>query len=70
MEPPRETHTHEVPEGCEEMCTLFHVTGAYVYVDPHGNPEKVEDVFSKIKMAWEHHEKVGLRKDFVNKFIR
>lgn len=33
FEPPGETHTLEVPEGCDEMATLFHVTGAYVYVD-------------------------------------
>lgn len=43
MEPPGETHTLEVPEGVEEMCTLFHVTGAYVYVDPHGKAERIED---------------------------
>ena len=36
FEPPGETHTFEVPRGCEEMCTLFHATGAYVYVDPDG----------------------------------
>ena len=68
FEPPGETHTLEVPEGCDEMATLFHVTGAYVYVD--GKAEKVEDVFSKIKMAREHYEKVGLGADFVNQFIR
>ena len=33
FEPPGETHTLEVPEGCDEMATLFHVTGAYVYVE-------------------------------------
>jgi len=70
MEPPGETHTLEVPEGCDEMCTLFHVTGAYVYVDPEGKAEKVEDVFSKIKLAREHYEKVGLGADFVDQFIR
>ena len=42
------------------MVTLFHVTGAYVYVDPWGKAEKVEDVFSKIRAAREHYEKVGL----------
>jgi len=70
FEPPGETHTQEVPEGCDEMATLFHVTGAYVYVDPYGKAEKVEDVFSKIKMAREHYEKVGLGADFVDQFIR
>ncbi|KAK0284501.1 hypothetical protein LTS00_011227 [Friedmanniomyces endolithicus] len=70
MEPPGETHTLEVPEGVEEMVTLFHVTGAYVYVDPYGKAERVEDVFSKLKMAREHYEKCGLGASFVDQFIR
>jgi 2,4'-dihydroxyacetophenone dioxygenase len=59
-----------VPEGCDEMYTLFHVTGAYVYVDPYGKPEKIEDVFSKLKLAREHYEKIGLGAGFVDQFIR
>jgi hypothetical protein len=51
MEPPGETHTLEVPEGVDEMYTLFHVTGAYVYVDPHGKAEKIEDVFTKLEVS-------------------
>jgi hypothetical protein len=51
MEPPGETHTLEVPEGVEEMCTLFHVTGAYVYVDPYGKAERIEDVFTKLEVS-------------------
>lgn len=51
MEPPGETHTLEVPEGVNEMYTLFHVTGAYVYVDPHGKAEKIEDVFTKLEVS-------------------
>lgn len=70
MEPPGETHTLEVPEGVDETCILFHVTGAYVYVDPYGKAERIEDVFTKLEMAREHYEKVGLGKDFVNQFIR
>ena len=70
MEPPGETHTLVVPEGVDETCVLFHVTGAYVYVDEYGKAEKVEDVFSKIKMARDHYEKIGLGKDFVDQFIR
>ena len=66
FEPPGETHILEVPDCCDEMATLFHVTGAYVYVDPYGKAEKVEDAFSKIKMAREHYEKVGLGADFAN----
>ena len=34
FEPPGETHTLVVPEGCDEMITLFHVTGALLYCDP------------------------------------
>ena len=30
---------------------MFHVTGAYIYVDPDGNPTGVEDVFTKIAHA-------------------
>jgi 2,4'-dihydroxyacetophenone dioxygenase len=70
FEPPGDIHTLEVPEGVEEMITLFHVTGAYIYVDPMGKPQAVEDVFSKIDLAKAHFEKVGLGADFVNKFIR
>lgn len=70
MEPPGETHTLEVPDGVEEMITLFHVTGAYVYVDPYGKAEKVEDVFTKLKMAREHYEKVGLGAGYVDQFVR
>jgi 2,4'-dihydroxyacetophenone dioxygenase len=70
FEPPGDIHTLEVPDGVEEMITMFHVTGAYIYVDVDGNPVGVEDVFSKIQKAKEHYEKVGLGSDFVNQFIR
>ena len=53
-----ETHTLEVPEGVDEMVTIFHVTGAYVYVDPHGKAEKIEDCFTKLQLARDHYEKV------------
>lgn len=59
-----------MPEGVEEMITMFHVTGAYIYCDPWGKPEAVEDVFSKIDLARTHFEKVGLGADFVKHFIR
>jgi 2,4'-dihydroxyacetophenone dioxygenase len=59
FEPPGDIHTLEVPEGVEEMITMFHVTGAYIYVDPQGKPEAVEDVFSKIDLARAHFEKVS-----------
>jgi 2,4'-dihydroxyacetophenone dioxygenase len=70
FEPPGDIHTLEVPDGVEEMITLFHVSGAYIYVDPDGAPVGVEDVFSKIDAARKHFERVGLGADFVNQFIR
>ncbi len=69
-EPPGDIHTLEVPEDVDEMVTLFHVSGAYIYVDPDGDPVGVEDVFSKIANARRHYEAVGLGADFVDQFIR
>jgi 2,4'-dihydroxyacetophenone dioxygenase len=70
FEPPGDIHTLEVPDGVEEMRTLFHVTGAYVYVDELGSPQGVEDVFSKLANARRHFEDVGLGADYVERFIR
>ena len=70
FEPPGETHTLVVPEGVEEMITLFQVNGVMCYVDPWGKVQGYEDVFTKIEMCKKHFEKVGLGADFVNQFIR
>lgn len=70
FEPPGDIHTLEVPEDVTEMITMFHVSGAYIYVDVDGNPLGVEDVFSKLQRAKEHYEEVGLGADFVDQFIR
>ena len=70
FEPPGDIHTLIVPEGVQEMITMFHVTGAYIYVDPDGNPTGVEDVFSKLELARKHYESVSLGADFANQFIR
>lgn len=70
LEPPGDIHTLEVPGDVTEMITMFHVTGAYIYVDVHGNPQGVEDVFSKLRLAKDHYEKVGLGAGFVDQFIR
>ncbi|SPO06524.1 uncharacterized protein DNG_09214 [Cephalotrichum gorgonifer] len=70
FEPPGDIHTLEVPEGVEEMVTLFHVTGAYIYVDADGKALGVEDVFSKLQLAQDHYEKVGLGRDYVQQFVR
>ena len=69
-EPSGDMHTLEVAEGVDEMITLFHVTGAYIYVDPEGNPVGIEDVFSKLESAKEHYKKIGLGEEFAEQFIR
>ncbi|AKE88319.1 MULTISPECIES: 2,4'-dihydroxyacetophenone dioxygenase family protein [Rhodococcus] len=70
FEPPGDIHTLEVPEDVTEMATLFHVSGAYIYVDVDGNTVGIEDVFSKIDKARAHYETVGLGADYVDRFIR
>ncbi|KAL7957467.1 cupin 2 domain-containing protein [Trichoderma compactum] len=66
FEPPCDIHTLEVPDDVEEMVTMVHVTGAYIYVDVDGNPVGAEDIYSKIQKTKEHYEKVGLGADYVN----
>lgn len=70
FEPPGETHTLVVLPGCEEMITLFHVTGALLYCNPEGEVTGYEDVFTKLEKAKEHYAAVGLGEDFVNQFVR
>ncbi|KAF4980337.1 hypothetical protein FDECE_17904 [Fusarium decemcellulare] len=70
FEPPGDIYTLEVPDDVKEMVTIFHVTGAYIYVDPDGNLTDVEDVYSKLSKAQKHYEEVGLGADFVNQFVR
>ncbi len=60
FEPPGETHTLVVPDGCAEMMTLFHVTGALIYVDPQGAAIGYDDVFTRLERAQAHFESVGL----------
>jgi 2,4'-dihydroxyacetophenone dioxygenase len=52
------------------MITLFHVSGAYVYVDPDGNPTGVEDVFTKLAAARTHYESIGLGAGYADRFLR
>ncbi|OJJ80833.1 uncharacterized protein ASPGLDRAFT_50795 [Aspergillus glaucus CBS 516.65] len=52
------------------MMTLFHVTGAYIYVDPDGTALAVEDVFSKLQAARKHYEEAGLGASFADQFVR
>ena len=70
FEPPGDVHTFEAPNGVEEMVTPFHVTGAYIHVDPDGNAVGVEDVFTKPEAVRTHYEAVGLGADYVERFIR
>ena len=70
FEPPGETHTLVVPDGVEEMITLFHITGAMIYVDPWGRQTGYEDVFTKIAMCRGHYGANGLGAAFVDQFIR
>jgi hypothetical protein len=70
FEPPGEIHTLVVPEGVDEMITLFHVTGSLLYCDVDGNVEGADDVFTKLELAKKHYEAVGLGADFVQQFVR
>lgn len=70
FEPPGETHTLVVPDDVAEMITLFHVTGAYIYVEPDGRAVAVEDVFTKLENARRHYEAVGLGAGYADRFVR
>lgn len=70
FEPPGGTHTLEVPADVAEMVTLFHVTGAYVYVDLDGTPVAVEDTHTKLARARAHYASVGLGADYADRFVR
>lgn len=52
------------------MVTLFHVTGAYIYVDVDGAPLGVKDVFSKLQAARKHYKEGGLGTSFADQFVR
>jgi len=70
FEPPGETHTLTVPADVPQMITLFHITGAMIYVDENGAVVSYEDVFTKIEMCRRHYIACGLGADFINQFIR
>ena len=59
FEPPGDIHTLVLPADVDEMITLFHVTGSYIYVDPDGSPLGYEDVFTKLQMARDHYRELG-----------
>ncbi|SOB89527.1 2,4'-dihydroxyacetophenone dioxygenase family protein [Stappia indica] len=70
FEPAGETHTLIVPDDVEEMITLFHVTGGYVYVDPDGRAMGYEDVFTKLEATRRHYESCGLGADHAMRLVR
>jgi quercetin dioxygenase-like cupin family protein len=70
FEPPGETHTLVVPDDVSEMATLFHVTGGYTYVDPHGVALGYEDVFTKLEAASKHYQAMGLGAEYVRRIVR
>jgi hypothetical protein len=70
MQSSGETYTLVVPEGVDEMVTPFHVTGAYVDVDPQGKAERIEDYFTKLETARKYYQEVGLGAGYVDQFIR
>ncbi|MGE0136938.1 MAG: 2,4'-dihydroxyacetophenone dioxygenase family protein [Ilumatobacteraceae bacterium] len=70
FEPPGEVHTLVVPHDVDEMITLFHVTGALVYVDPDGRATGYEDVFTKLQLARDHYAAVGLGAAHADHFVR
>jgi 2,4'-dihydroxyacetophenone dioxygenase len=70
FEPPGETHTLVVPEGCEEMVTLFQVSGALIYVEPDGTAIGYDDVFTRLEKTREHFERIGLDPADVDALVR
>lgn len=70
LEPPGETHTLVVPEGCDEMITVFCVGGALVYIDPEGMAIGYDDVFTRLALARSHWEQTGLDPELLEQMVR
>ena len=70
FEPPGETHTLVVPDDCKEMMTFFIVHGSLMYVAPQGKATGYDDVFTRLEIAANHYEKVGLGRDYVKQLMR
>jgi len=72
FEPPGETHTLIVDEDCDEMITLFHVTGSLLYVSEENADEVIgfDDVFTKLEKAKKWYAECGLGGDYVQQFVR
>ncbi len=70
FEPPGETHTLVVPEDCQEMITLFQVTGALIYVSPDGRPIGYDDVFTRLEKTRAHFDSAGVDPKYLSGLIR
>ena len=70
FEPPGETHTLVVPDGCAEMITVFHVSGALIYVDPDGTAIGYDDVFTRLERTREHLAAQGVEGPVLEALIR
>ena len=70
FEPPGDVHTLVVDEDVEEMITLFHVSGALIYLDEAGSTRGFDDVHVKIEMCRRHFAEVGLGAEYVEQFVR
>lgn len=70
FEPPGETHTLVVPDDVDDMITLFHVTGGYVYIDPQGQATGYEDVFTKLDALRRHLRATGQDASIATGLIR
>lgn len=70
FEPPGETHTLVVPDGCIQMATVFHVSGALIYVDPEGVAIGYDDVFTRLDKTRTHFRAAGLPDETVELMIR
>jgi 2,4'-dihydroxyacetophenone dioxygenase len=69
FEPPGETHTLVVPDGCEQMVTLFNVNGSLIYVDQDGNATGFDDVFTRLETTRAYYAAKGTA-DCVDHLIR
>lgn len=72
FEPPGETHTLIVDEDCDEMISLFHVTGSLLYISEEDDEKVIgfDDVFSKLDKAKTWYRECGLGEDYVDQFVR
>ena len=70
FEPPGETHTLVVPEGCEEMVTLFQVNGAWCTSSRRAPSIGYDDVFTRLERARAHYESAGVAAEYLESLIR